>query len=253
MTIALSSLLFSPIAIRNGASKTIEPRDGNANLLHFSPSPRPFIAFKAAVREERGNRNRLNKLVQGGPTVFYSGNGSIIYMLFERRHTCKNRKISIKQHIEYFNFRSKTQLDHRVQQSRWPTFFLPLSRCDGMRPLFFQTRIWSHLVPEMPEWESSFLGHVIIWFAWLDWKRMLFINARGVQGGWGGCRTGNGEKLSNSQVCFCALLLLIFFLFPVWHPPHPLCRCSSRGDENRQVMQIQLSLFPSAVIQTCVA
>ena len=29
-----------------------------------------------------------------------------------------------------------------------------------------------------------------------------------VQSGWGGCRTGNGEKLSNSQVCYLAQLCL---------------------------------------------
>ena len=37
----------------------------------------------------------------------------MLYMLFER-HT-KNRKRSLKQHIKYFNFRSKIQLDHPVQ------------------------------------------------------------------------------------------------------------------------------------------
>ena len=29
-----------------------------------------------------------------------------------------------------------------------------------------------------------------------------------VQGGWSGCRTGNGEKLSNSQLCCLAQLCL---------------------------------------------
>ena len=37
-------------------------------------------------------------------------------MLFERCHTI-NRKISIKQHPKYFNFRSKIQLDHTVQDA----------------------------------------------------------------------------------------------------------------------------------------
>ena len=47
-----------------------------------------------------------------------------------------------------------------------------------------------------------------------------------VQGGWGGCRRGNGKKLSNSQACCLAQLcqmLLNFFQFPVGHPPHPPC------------------------------
>ena len=47
-----------------------------------------------------------------------------------------------------------------------------------------------------------------------------------VQGGWGGCRTGNGKKLSKSQACCLAQLCLAvayFFPFPVGHPPHPPC------------------------------
>ena len=31
---------------------------------------------------------------------------------------------------------------------------------------------------------------------------------RDVQGGWGGCRTGNGKKLSNSQACCLAQMCL---------------------------------------------
>ena len=38
---------------------------------------------------------------------------AVLYMLFERCHT-KNRKIALKHHIRYFNFRSKFQLDHPV-------------------------------------------------------------------------------------------------------------------------------------------
>ena len=41
----------------------------------------------------------------------------VFHMLFERCHT-KNRKGSIKQHIQYFNFRSKVQLDHPVGSRR---------------------------------------------------------------------------------------------------------------------------------------
>ena len=37
----------------------------------------------------------------------------VFHMLFERCHT-KNRKRSVKQHIKYFNFRSKVLLDHPV-------------------------------------------------------------------------------------------------------------------------------------------
>ena len=37
-------------------------------------------------------------------------------MMFERCHT-KNRTRSIKQHIKYFNFRYKHQLDHPVLSS----------------------------------------------------------------------------------------------------------------------------------------
>ena len=38
----------------------------------------------------------------------------VFHMLVKRCHT-KNRKGSIKQHKNYFNFRSKIQLDHSVQ------------------------------------------------------------------------------------------------------------------------------------------
>ena len=38
----------------------------------------------------------------------------VYHMLFERCHT-KNGKRSIKQHIKYFNFRGKVQLDHPVE------------------------------------------------------------------------------------------------------------------------------------------
>ena len=34
-------------------------------------------------------------------------------MLFDKCHT-KNRKMSIKRHIQYFNFRRKVLLDHSV-------------------------------------------------------------------------------------------------------------------------------------------
>ena len=44
---------------------------------------------------------------------FFTGNGSIIYAVCS-----KNRKICLKQHIKYFNFRSKIQLDH-------PLIYLP--------------------------------------------------------------------------------------------------------------------------------
>ena len=40
----------------------------------------------------------------------------VYYMLFERCHT-KNSKRSIKQHMKYFNFWSKIQLDHPVEIS----------------------------------------------------------------------------------------------------------------------------------------
>ena len=50
---------------------------------------------------------------------------------------------------------------------------------------------------------------------------------RGLHSGWSGCRTGNGEKLSNNQVQLGqACLLLSFSLFPVRHPLHPLCTAS---------------------------
>ena len=37
----------------------------------------------------------------------------VLYMLLERFHT-KNRKRLLQQHLKYFNFRSKIQLDHPV-------------------------------------------------------------------------------------------------------------------------------------------
>ena len=44
----------------------------------------------------------------------------VFYMLFERRHT-ENRMRSIKQHIKYFNSRSKVQLDHPVDTYHSPS------------------------------------------------------------------------------------------------------------------------------------
>ena len=38
----------------------------------------------------------------------------VFHMLFERCHTLKDRKRSIKQHIKDLNFRNKIQLDHPV-------------------------------------------------------------------------------------------------------------------------------------------
>ena len=46
----------------------------------------------------------------------------VFHMLFERFHT-KNIKRSLKQHIKYFNFRSKAELDHPVL-SCFPSFSL---------------------------------------------------------------------------------------------------------------------------------
>ena len=40
----------------------------------------------------------------------------VFHMLFERCHT-NTRKRSIKQHIQYFNFQSKIQLDHPVEDA----------------------------------------------------------------------------------------------------------------------------------------
>ena len=42
----------------------------------------------------------------------------VVHMLFDRCHT-KNRKSSIKQHTEYFNFLSKILLDHPVKSSNF--------------------------------------------------------------------------------------------------------------------------------------
>ena len=41
----------------------------------------------------------------------------VLHIMFERWDT-KDRKISFKQHITYFNFRSKIPLDHPVQRPR---------------------------------------------------------------------------------------------------------------------------------------
>ena len=51
----------------------------------------------------------------------------VFHMLFEKCRT-KNRKRSIKQHMNYFNFRSKIQLDHPVGMldlpGVWSTTFI---------------------------------------------------------------------------------------------------------------------------------
>ena len=48
----------------------------------------------------------------------------VFYTLFDRCHT-RNRKRSLKQNKEYFNFRSKIQLDHPVQgYSTWVQSYL---------------------------------------------------------------------------------------------------------------------------------
>ena len=61
--------------------------------------------------------------------------------------------------------------------------------------------------------------------SWLDSIRQSALCS--VQGGWSGCRTGNGENKATAKygACTsCAWLLLSFLLFPVRHPLHPLCR-----------------------------
>ena len=54
----------------------------------------------------------------------------VFYKLIERCHT-KNRKGSIKQHKNYFNFRSKIQLDHSVGPALRYTSNLPIPACKG--------------------------------------------------------------------------------------------------------------------------
>ena len=45
--------------------------------------------------------------------MYFTPEIEVSYILFERCHT-KNRKRCLKQHIKYFNFMSKIQLDHPV-------------------------------------------------------------------------------------------------------------------------------------------
>ena len=55
-------------------------------------------------------------------------------MLFERRHT-KNRK----QHIKYFNFRSKNQLDHSVKVPQKGGSFTSTTSVDGSTNVVFES------------------------------------------------------------------------------------------------------------------
>ena len=58
-------------------------------------------------------------ILQGGPTEFYSGSPSIVYMLLESYSSIFSMTY-LKQHIKYFLFRRKIQLDLPV------VFFYPL-------------------------------------------------------------------------------------------------------------------------------
>ena len=64
-----------------------------------------------------GTVRKRGERIQGAPTGFYIGNGTIINV-GERCRT-KKSKISLKQHITYFHFRSKIQLNHPVRCIGW--------------------------------------------------------------------------------------------------------------------------------------
>ena len=58
----------------------------------------------------------------------------VFHMLLERCHT-ENREGSIKRHIQYFNFRSKIQLDHHVP--------LDMSGCVAMLFIFSSSQYFA--------------------------------------------------------------------------------------------------------------
>ena len=79
---------------------------------------RKFSTFKSSFKVKKSLFSALNSgaaVPQMFPLVQldFTPEIEVIYMLSERCHT-KDRKSSIKQHIRYFNFRSKIHLDHPV-------------------------------------------------------------------------------------------------------------------------------------------
>ena len=58
--------------------------------------------------------------IQGSSTGFDTGNGSILYAVREIcRYDTKDTKRSLKQHMEYINFRSNVQFDHPVDAIKY--------------------------------------------------------------------------------------------------------------------------------------
>ena len=86
------------------------------SFLSYSRSPRPqWYPLQENAAESRSPQfsagsisvQDLSPILQRGPTELNIGNWSILYAIFSM--------ISLKQHMEYFNFRCFIQLDHPLQ------------------------------------------------------------------------------------------------------------------------------------------
>ena len=137
----------------------------------------------------------------------------VFHMLFERYLTIFSTT-SLKQHTEYLQFHCKFQLDLPIN-STWPncdsitivTFQArqqvytkrnPLSECSDRRPRPYRCTAWLTTGMELSQLLCGPSRH--------DFKFTKAVFH--VSSGCSRCHTGNGEKLSNSQVCHLAQLCL---------------------------------------------
>ena len=88
------------------------------SLIHCTLTGTLFGSFNIRIYDIR--RTRIKRQSRGQWQLAYrmfqldfTQEMEVFYMMFQRYNT-KNRKISLKQRIQYFNFRSKIQLNHPV-------------------------------------------------------------------------------------------------------------------------------------------
>ena len=97
------------------------PRRGGRGRAEGGAGRRTVRAQPATLalrlREDQGGRGgELSSVfnVQGGPTEFHTGNGSILFYICCLIDVHAKNRGDLKQHEKYFNFLSKIQLDHPV-------------------------------------------------------------------------------------------------------------------------------------------